>query len=610
MPFTSYIPSSTKNSWYYQPASNTDDQKNSININEAAYSLGLSKLSVGVIDRSRKTVTSLPEDIETQSLELMLDQPNHLQASQENLYYLKVMVMDSALEVLDKIQGIVKWGREGVNLREEVTNKLLEESGMLDKRLKGNKVATKSDIKACKTFSKHLTKTITDTIRENVGTKDFKSFKFENIIKDELRNEFAIKLGKNMDLWKPLHKTIKIPSEDQVGQFRTYDNNMMPASQMAALAEDYKNNSLHGVSSMSTQEIRHAVNLWTTEFKGFGVEFKGVRHGVNVPFGEKDSNKQITGADRRTHEVITAAADVKSKAIQEHIAKNGLDVPFTLTIVSSSLLTPSEGLKYKKYETGQQDAWQRAMQKSKNGELIVKIPNENGQIQEVKIKLDVLSFSFGVNGLAKLESSAPVALKLLNSLPNVDVSGWKWADKHNAPLFDKLLDSAHKVKEEGQKERYNRIQAYASQIKAVVNSGKHHKDNGNAYALPVLVSLLSNELGAVPAWNCMSGKDRTGYLDAKIKETLVLQDLLGGNTVLDQFSGMTKARPEILEHILFESGSLEIQRACTGVAGYKVNEGKLKIMGKEVDLSVQSNRKNLRPAAAALLEGLSGAVKA
>lgn len=541
----------------------------------------------------------------------MLEQPEHLQASKENLKNLEDMVMESALEVLDKLKVTGKKGGL-VNLGDEVTNKLLEKSSMLNinNRVKGDEVATKSDIKACKNFSKHLKKSILAIIKENVGTKNFQTYKFESIVKNELRIEFANKIGKNKDLWQPLQKTLKIPTPNQDSEFRTYQSNMIPASHLAALAEDYKKNGLYGVSSMSTQEIRHAVNLWTTEFEGSDVEFKGIRHGVNMPFGEKDLQKKITGADQRTYEVITAAADVKSKAIQEHIAKYGPNKPFTLTIVSSSLLTPSEGLKYKKYEMGQQDAWQRAIHKSENDALIVKVPNEKGEIQGVKVKLEVLPFSFGVNGLAKLESSAPIALKLLNNFPNVDVTGWKWSDKHNAPLFEKLLDSAQKVTAEGQKEKYDRIQAYAEQIKAVVNSGMHRKDKGNAYALPVLLSLLSNELGAVPAWNCMSGKDRTGYLDAKIKETLVLQDQCRGNVVLDQFSGMTKARPEVLEQILFESGSLEIQRACTGVAGYKVNEGRKKILGYEIDLSVQSNRKNLRSAAAALLPGLSAAVKA
>lgn len=595
---------SPSNNLYRTPTSNIHTQSN--DPKGETHALGVVKLSASATGHSSKVGISLPSLIETQTLVLMHKQPEHLQASKENLKTLTDRVIKSACAVLDKLQ-------EGgyTNLKEEVTNKMLEEITMLEGRFKGSEVATKSDIKACKNFSKHFTKAILDTIRGKVGDKNFKHFNFESVIKNELRMEFATELGKTEELWKPIEK--KIEFESGIGTARCYESNMMPASHLPALADTYKSHGLFGVSSMSTQETRHAVNLWTTEFKGSDVAFKGVRHGVNMPFGEKDLQKQIDGANQRTNEVITAAADVKREAILEHIVKHGPGESFKLTIVSSSLLTPTEGLKYKKHEIGQQEAWQRAIQKSVDGKLFVNVLNENGDIQEVKVELDILPFSFGVNGFAKLESSAPIALKLSNLLPNADVSGWKWADKHNAPLFDKLLDSAREKAEEVKEvdeKKCERIQSYVTKIEDVIKSGKHHKDEGNAYALPILVSLLSNELGAVPAWNCMSGKDRTGYLDAKIKETLVLQDQLGDNKVLNQFSGMTQQQPEVLEKIIFESGSLEIQKACTGVAGYKVNEGRLKIMGKEIDLSVQSNRNNLRPEAAALLEGLSGAVKA
>ncbi|TFZ48695.1 hypothetical protein E5C26_20365 [Serratia proteamaculans] len=571
------------------------------NIAKGEHGLGPVRLFARAIDHSGQRGTSLPDSIEKQSLALMLTQPEHLQASKENLRDLSFTVFENTINMIGKLPYSAK-------ILDPLKDKLLTEFKNLGSKLGDGGIATKLDIKHCKEFSKHLTNTIIHTIRENVGAKAFKNNKIETLIKNELRIGFAAELGKKKSLWEPLQKKIELPS--QAGKSNSYESTMLPASRLAALSDNYRQNGLCGVSSMATQETRHAVNLWTTEFKGADVEFQGVRHGVNMPFGEKDPTKQIQGADRRTYEVITAAADVKHEAILEHIATYGTEKPFPLTIVSSSLLTPTKGLKYKKYEIGQQEAWQRATQKSNKGEYKINVPDKNGQLQEVTLKLDVLPFSFGVNGLAKLKSSAPIALKILNKLPKVDVSGWKWADKHNAPLFTQLLNKAKEIKEQGQEGKYARVQSYIAQIQKVIDLGMHHKDEGNAYALPVLVSLLSNELGAVPAWNCMSGKDRTGYLDVKIKETLVLQHQRGNNEIVDQFAKMTDERSQVLEKIIFESGSLEIQKACTGVAGYKVNEGRHKFMGIKKDLSVQSNRNNLLPHAAALLEGLSGAVKA
>ncbi|HEJ7043062.1 TPA: hypothetical protein SMF55_004867 [Serratia liquefaciens] len=583
---------------YYGSASNINAQQN---VAKGGPDLGPVRLATRTIDHSGQKGTSLPDSIEKQSLALMLTQPEHLQASKENLRDLSFTVFENAINTIGKLPYPTK-------IKDALENKLTTEFKNLGSKLGNGGIATKLDIKHCKAFSKHLTNTIIHTIREHVGAKAFKNDKIETLIKNELRIGFASELGKKETLWEPLTKEIKLHS--QGGKSNNYVSTMRPAYDLAALRGNYQQNGIYGVSSMATQETRHAVNLWTTEFKGTDVEFHGVRHGVNMPFGEKDPEKQIQGADRRTYEVITAAADVKREAILEHIAKHGKDEPFPLTIVSSSLLTPTQGLKYKKYEIGQQQAWQRATQKSNSGELKINVPDEYGNLNEVTLKLDVLPFSFGVNGLAKLKSSAPIALKILNKLPKVDVSGWKWADKHNAPLFNQLLEKAKEISAQDQTGKYTRVQSYIDQIQHVIDRGMHHKDEGNAYALPVLVSLLSNELGAVPAWNCMSGKDRTGYLDAKIKETLVSQHQRGENEIINQFEKMSDERSRVLEKIIFESGSLEIQKACTGVAGYKVNEGKVKIMGVKKDLSVQSNRNNLLPHAAALLEGLSGAVKA
>lgn len=585
---------------HYGSASSINAQPNAA---KGEHNLGQVRVAARPIDYSGQKGTSLPDSIEKQSLDLMLTQPEHLQASKENLRDLSFTVFENAINTIGKLPY-------PASILDPLKDKLTTEFKNLGSKLGDGGIATKLDIKLCKEFSKHLTNTIIHTIRENVSAKAFKNNKIETLIKNELRIGFAAELGKKEALWEPLTKEITLHS--QGGKSNNYVSTMRPAYDLAALRGNYQQNGIYGVSSMATQETRHAVNLWTTEFKckDTDVEFHGVRHGVNMPFGEKDPAKQIQGADRRTYEVITAAADIKREAILEHIEKHGKDEPFPLTIVSSSLLTPTKGLKYKKYEIGQQEAWQRATQKSNDGELKINVPDEYGNLHEVTLKIDVLPFSFGVNGLAKLKSSAPVALKILNKLPKVDVSGWKWADKHNAPLFNQLLEKAKEISAQDQTGKYTRVQSYIEQIQHVIDRGMHHKDEGNAYALPVLVSLLSNELGAVPAWNCMSGKDRTGYLDAKIKETLVSQHQRGKNEIINQFEKMSDERSRVLEKIIFESGSLEIQKACTGVAGYKVNEGKVKIMGVKKDLSVQSNRNNLLPHAAALLEGLSGAVKA
>ncbi|EBQ3144490.1 inositol phosphatase, partial [Salmonella enterica] len=102
------------------------------------------------------------------------------------------------------------------------------------------------------------------------------------------------------------------------------------------------------------------------------------------------------------------------------------------------------------------------------------------------------------------------------------------------------------------------------------------------YKLAQRLAMLAHEIDAVPAWNCKSGKDRTGMMDSEIKREIISlhqTHMLNAPGSLPDSGGQ-----KIFQKVLLNSGNLEIQKQNTGGAGNKV----LKNLSPEVlNLSYQ-----------------------
>ncbi|EBP4582780.1 type III secretion system effector inositol phosphate phosphatase [Salmonella enterica] len=342
-----------------------------------------------------------------------------------------------------------------------------------------------------------------------------------------------------------------------------YTNTQFPAADMKIGTQDIFPSAYQGkgVCSWDTKNIHHANNLWMSTVSAHedGKDktlFCGIRHGVLSPYDVKDPLLRQAGAENKAKEVLTAALFSKPDLLTRALEGEAVN----LKLVSVGLLTASNVLgKEGTMVEDQMRAWQSLTQPGKM--IHLKIRNKDGELQTVKIKPEIAAFNVGVNELA---------LKL--------GFGLKTSDSYNVEALHQLLgnDLRPEAKPGGwvgdwlaqYPDNYKVVNILARQIKDIWKNNLHHKDGGEPYKLAERLAMLANEIDAVPAWNCKSGKDRTGMMDSEIKREIIC--LHQTHTLNAPGSLPDRSGQEIFQKVLLNSGNLEIQKQNTGGAGNKV----------------------------------------
>jgi phosphatidylinositol-4,5-bisphosphate 4-phosphatase len=374
----------------------------------------------------------------------------------------------------------------------------------------------------------------------------------ETTLRAQWRAELT--LLQNEQPWEPIHTSFK-------HQGVTYHSDHTPAGKLVLgeqlLLPDYKGK---GISSATTKESQHAANLWASTFSTDShVLFKGVRHAILSPFGlKKGSKEREEGAINRAKEVVIAALALDPDKLTQALQDKMVD----LRLASTSLVTATE---LPISQEGAQIADQvAAWQKLSAEPFTVNIPDAQGHMQSIQVNLKVAAFNFGVNEIAlKL---GPFGL------------GWKQADTYNAQAFPFLIGSLSKGAPIGgwagdflataSKEDRVLVEALVNQIRNIWANNLHHYDANEPYKMATRVAVLAHMIGVMPAWNCKSGKDRTGMLDVEIKNMLIqLQEDSSIRAPGATFSEDDKA---LYREALANTGNLEIQQYNTGVQGNKV----------------------------------------
>ncbi|MGU9978115.1 MAG: inositol phosphate phosphatase SopB [Candidatus Oxydemutatoraceae bacterium WSBS_2016_MAG_OTU14] len=239
--------------------------------------------------------------------------------------------------------------------------------------------------------------------------------------------------------------------------------------------------------------------------------------------------------------------------------------------------------------------------------VTLKVRDQNGELKDIKVNVKIRTFNFGVNkgGVGSLvKHLLPVRRPLVNKL-----MGWGLAMKQNDPELMKLVGNeegqtvggevgrkANGLRNDAQKlieERIGLVGAGAhhstpevvqidmqitalqeeaaeleqagGQVKSMWLNGSYMKGGQEPYKMVSRLAHLTNMIDDTTAFNCKSGKDRTGQLDAEAKYIAAITAADGKLPEVETVGlrGMRGA-------FTMNTGNLEMQKLTTGLPGFKL----------------------------------------
>ncbi len=348
-----------------------------------------------------------------------------------------------------------------------------------------------------------------------------------------------------------------------------------------------------GVSSADTTNTGHATNLWRSDFSIAGKSvFTGIRHGIHSPFGHKNKKEREAGANKKAEESIIAALasqpELYNKALEAGALEAGANESQAPTLITTSTSLVTTGLGSSK-ENKLQKAQNKAFRKLVDGSqpVKIKIPASDGETRTVAFNLKQARFNIPVNaggvGIASGLTGGRVTQHQMNSKAMDEMLGGTkgqiggFVGDRLGELNKKLItlqnntDTAQNLNSDikALETEINIINNLATQVRTIYLSGKQHHEHHDAYKLATRVALLTSKIGAVPLYNCKSGKDRTGMLDAEIKFMAACIERDG--EVPTPGNPLEGDDQTLFQSILLESGNHEIQESNVGVRGYKTD---------------------------------------
>ncbi len=114
--------------------------------------------------------------------------------------------------------------------------------------------------------------------------------------------------------------------------------------------------------------------------------------------------------------------------------------------------------------------------------------------------------------------------------------------------------------------RYTLVSGLVEQVQQLrVDDGQ--RQGRSPYAMPARLALLADMAGVHVAFNCRSGNERSGELDAEIKHLRLQMELRGHVPQVDRL----RSEDELHQfgQVITRSGNFELQRLNTGYAGYR-----------------------------------------
>jgi hypothetical protein len=380
---------------------------------------------------------------------------------------------------------------------------------------------------------------------------------------------------------------LKFPDSTEGMRTLTFKTTMIPAKNMdEVLAENYRRDGINGICSYSNCEERHAVNMWRTEFKPERITddqhahvFSGLRHGVHDAYGIDEPTRRESANDARVREFLHAA-------LLNHLKRNDLKIQdidtnrtVEIDVVSVNLLT-TFGKEMKMIEH-QQAAFSRAT----GVEIRIEVADEFGFAREIKVKPRIMMFSTPVDYLAlgkvaeligvwrKADSINKMAIKTLigsakKSEPIGGIVACCIARLNTELATVDQNDSGASTTREAISGKIKLITQLVDEIRNIFSTNSHHRIGNEPYKLPTRLLALANEAGLTPAYNCKSGKDRTGQLNVEIRDLYAHLNATDGQLrkVNTRREGFAR---ENFQKLFIAGGDRDIQAMNTGAAGSK-----------------------------------------
>ena len=494
--------------------------------------------------------------------------PYHLLKAQLDHYQ---GATSAVVKELEKGSGPKRAGQE------KLLNQLLEKQDELQQRLK-NASRSESASQGSIENLKHLPEQLVKTLKKQGVEVSLHSHKH------------TLAHTANIDKWDISSNPIHFQYQ---GGYHRFSEVMTPASQMRLtpdhLPDDLAQSDLSqgfflepysesGVSSHSTEEVKHAVNLNTSQLLNDNgdVVFQCVRHAVHSPYGlESGSTDRAEGAFRRAEESAVAALHLHPEKMKAALEGNPVD----LVLTSSSLLTPdvfrhAVGKSEKDEQAMLADqvaAWEKLNQQKT---LPIRLPS--GEIRNVPVNVKVVPFNFGLNKFS-LGKTASLT------------GGWGPSDRLNKAGLETLVgpltggSSVHGgltgeylaklQKEQPDHPDIQLIGQLVEQIRHLYKQNEHHNTKGGAAKLASRVMALTHMIGGTPMVNCKSAKDRTALAVADA-EWLVTRMRLTGT--VPEPDDITPADQELFLELALQGNHLKLQELNSGSPGFKVDSAVLK----------------------------------
>lgn len=336
-----------------------------------------------------------------------------------------------------------------------------------------------------------------------------------------------------------------------------------------------------GISAANRQEA-HLVNGYDSRMRGAsGPIFSALRHGILSDKHERNAELRKKNSEAAASELVMAAFMKQCERLDMTLEDAAhANPPVALVLNSVSLVTPDFARTIGTHGANERTMLEDQMAAFRSLEGNPTTITVGGQ--EIQINLKVNAFNFGVNAGAVGKLSWAPGVKLgLDRQYQHNVRAFGGLRAQYEAILPQVQDAATKQK----------MTALMRDINLMMRDKKAYLEGGNQYEIGAKILLLTNMMnnvagGAEGAMNCMSGKDRTGVMDAVARAFAVMNEVNGKFPDHNQllYNEDVKAQfREIFAKMLEEYGGMEITGINTGALGFKVGE-EASLYGLEKDV--------------------------